>query len=161
MVFELNSCKFRSGSNPTFVVTLEGVDLQQLRQESVTSNVAMDDSLTDFSFSESRSDEQSRPEHDPRWTSDKTMTKTQPFQVDPFNINLSDRMFSRKRQTAVHVLKHNWWLCISDDDDDEENMAVDEAQPAKSERCRFWPNCKNGDECPYVHPAEPCTLVQY
>ena len=24
------------------------------------------------------------------------------------------------------------------------------------ERCRFWPNCKNGDSCPYLHPKTPC-----
>ena len=26
------------------------------------------------------------------------------------------------------------------------------------ERCRFWPNCKNGDSCPYHHPTVPCKL---
>ena len=24
------------------------------------------------------------------------------------------------------------------------------------ERCRFWPNCKNGDKCTYHHPTVPC-----
>lgn len=23
-------------------------------------------------------------------------------------------------------------------------------------RCTFWPHCKAGDACPYVHPSEPC-----
>ena len=26
------------------------------------------------------------------------------------------------------------------------------------ERCRFWPNCKNGDSCAYHHPSVPCKL---
>ncbi|XP_065912276.1 zinc finger CCCH domain-containing protein 14-like [Dysidea avara] len=26
------------------------------------------------------------------------------------------------------------------------------------ERCRYWPNCKNGDICPYHHPSIPCKL---
>ena len=26
------------------------------------------------------------------------------------------------------------------------------------ERCRFWPNCKNGDTCPFHHPTVPCKL---
>lgn len=26
------------------------------------------------------------------------------------------------------------------------------------ERCRFWPNCKNGDKCTYHHPTVPCKL---
>ncbi|EDO49503.1 predicted protein, partial [Nematostella vectensis] len=24
------------------------------------------------------------------------------------------------------------------------------------ERCRFWPVCLNGDNCPYFHPTFPC-----
>ncbi|KAA3674892.1 uncharacterized protein DEA37_0008087, partial [Paragonimus westermani] len=24
------------------------------------------------------------------------------------------------------------------------------------ERCKFWPNCRNGDKCQYIHPTEPC-----
>lgn len=26
----------------------------------------------------------------------------------------------------------------------------------KRTRCTFWPHCKAGDACPYVHPSEPC-----
>lgn len=26
------------------------------------------------------------------------------------------------------------------------------------ERCRYWPNCKRGDSCPYHHPTVPCKL---
>ena len=33
------------------------------------------------------------------------------------------------------------------------------------ERCRFWPNCKNGDSCPYHHPSAQCryasTMLMY
>ena len=25
------------------------------------------------------------------------------------------------------------------------------------EKCRFWPGCMNGDECPYHHPSTNCT----
>ena len=24
------------------------------------------------------------------------------------------------------------------------------------ERCKYWPACKNGDECAYHHPVSPC-----
>ncbi|XP_071486459.1 uncharacterized protein [Diadema antillarum] len=24
------------------------------------------------------------------------------------------------------------------------------------ERCKFWPACKNGSDCPYIHPSKPC-----
>ena len=27
------------------------------------------------------------------------------------------------------------------------------------ERCKFWPNCKKGDTCPYYHPKTPCRSV--
>lgn len=26
------------------------------------------------------------------------------------------------------------------------------------ERCRYWPNCKNGEGCEYHHPTVPCKL---
>lgn len=28
--------------------------------------------------------------------------------------------------------------------------------PSSLDRCRYWPNCRNGKECPYIHPSEPC-----
>ncbi|KAK4469170.1 hypothetical protein MN116_006749 [Schistosoma mekongi] len=30
--------------------------------------------------------------------------------------------------------------------------------PSSLERCKFWPNCRNGSSCPYIHPTEPCQL---
>ncbi|XP_061842873.1 zinc finger CCCH domain-containing protein 14 [Nerophis lumbriciformis] len=39
-------------------------------------------------------------------------------------------------------------------------MFEDDAVPSKKqkviERCRFWPVCKSGDECPYHHPTRIC-----
>ena len=26
----------------------------------------------------------------------------------------------------------------------------------KLEKCRFWPHCKNGDQCPFHHPSVEC-----
>lgn len=28
---------------------------------------------------------------------------------------------------------------------------------SKNERCKYWPNCKNGDECIYFHPTTICS----
>ncbi|CAH8495806.1 unnamed protein product [Heterobilharzia americana] len=30
--------------------------------------------------------------------------------------------------------------------------------PSSLERCKFWPSCRNGTSCPYIHPSEPCQL---
>jgi hypothetical protein len=27
----------------------------------------------------------------------------------------------------------------------------------KSKRCRFWPDCHNGEQCEFVHPTQRCT----
>lgn len=24
------------------------------------------------------------------------------------------------------------------------------------ERCKYWPSCKKGNRCPYIHPTNPC-----
>ena len=31
-----------------------------------------------------------------------------------------------------------------------------EEQPPPRKKCSFWPNCKSGDACPFVHPTQPC-----
>lgn len=52
---------------------------------------------------------------------------------------------------------------LADEQDDEgdeefspEHSPVKKAKP--TERCHFWPNCKNGDSCMYHHPSSPCRL---
>ncbi|KAL9958254.1 hypothetical protein ACROYT_G035248 [Oculina patagonica] len=35
----------------------------------------------------------------------------------------------------------------------------EESSPSKNkqaEKCKFWPDCKNGDECPFYHPTVTC-----
>ena len=32
-----------------------------------------------------------------------------------------------------------------------------ESQEVNLERCKFWPACKLGDQCVYVHPVKPCS----
>lgn len=27
----------------------------------------------------------------------------------------------------------------------------------KSKRCRFWPDCHNGEQCEFIHPTQRCT----
>uniref|UniRef100_A0A131YUT0 Zinc finger CCCH domain-containing protein 14 n=1 Tax=Rhipicephalus appendiculatus TaxID=34631 RepID=A0A131YUT0_RHIAP len=40
--------------------------------------------------------------------------------------------------------------------EEEEAMAVDDGASHILEKCRYWPACKNGDQCPYHHPSVPC-----
>jgi len=52
-------------------------------------------------------------------------------------------------------------LLLSDDgmemdEAGEEDAAVPQKRPKVPERCRFWPVCKSGDECPYHHPTTQC-----
>lgn len=39
-------------------------------------------------------------------------------------------------------------------DMDSENVPT--KRPKTMERCKFWPACKSGDECPYHHPTTQC-----
>ena len=75
------------------MVTLEGVDLQRLREESGSTELPMDDSSTDLSFTDSRVDLHTETADDFQGAevSLQAGLKTQPFQVDPININLSER----------------------------------------------------------------------
>uniref|UniRef100_A0A7M4EF62 Zinc finger CCCH domain-containing protein 14 n=1 Tax=Crocodylus porosus TaxID=8502 RepID=A0A7M4EF62_CROPO len=39
-----------------------------------------------------------------------------------------------------------------------EQMSVPQKQEKVLERCKYWPACKNGDECAYHHPTLPCKV---
>lgn len=42
-------------------------------------------------------------------------------------------------------------------DHQDEQQSDDEQNTAKTkERCKFWPSCKEGDDCNYYHPSKPC-----
>ncbi|XP_030200760.1 zinc finger CCCH domain-containing protein 14 isoform X3 [Gadus morhua] len=43
-----------------------------------------------------------------------------------------------------------------DDEEDEDGATVPQKRAKVLERCRFWPVCKSGDECPYHHPTTQC-----
>ncbi|CAL8316187.1 unnamed protein product [Merluccius merluccius] len=42
------------------------------------------------------------------------------------------------------------------DEEDEDDATVPQKRQKVLERCRFWPVCKSGDECPYHHPTTQC-----
>lgn len=37
-----------------------------------------------------------------------------------------------------------------------EQLNMLQKQEKVLERCKYWPACKNGDECVYHHPTLPC-----
>uniref|UniRef100_A0A8D0H6I2 Zinc finger CCCH domain-containing protein 14 n=1 Tax=Sphenodon punctatus TaxID=8508 RepID=A0A8D0H6I2_SPHPU len=39
-----------------------------------------------------------------------------------------------------------------------EDVSMPQKQEKVPERCKYWPACKNGDECAYHHPTLPCKL---
>ncbi|KAM9238348.1 zinc finger CCCH domain-containing protein 14 isoform 1-T1 [Leptosomus discolor] len=43
-------------------------------------------------------------------------------------------------------------------DGDMEQLNVLQKQEKVLERCKYWPACKNGDECVYHHPTLPCKV---
>ncbi|PIK45618.1 putative zinc finger CCCH domain-containing protein 14 [Apostichopus japonicus] len=51
-------------------------------------------------------------------------------------------------------------ISMQDSDEDEGFEAEEPSQREESnkanERCKFWPACKNGDSCTFMHPTTPC-----
>ncbi|NXH13794.1 ZC3HE protein, partial [Bucco capensis] len=43
-------------------------------------------------------------------------------------------------------------------DVDMEQLNLLQKQEKVLERCKYWPACKNGDECVYHHPTQPCKV---
>ncbi|XP_064394798.1 zinc finger CCCH domain-containing protein 14-like [Halichondria panicea] len=74
------------------------------------------------------------------------------------------RELIRRRTSSSESTRFVVTLDGTDDpyqDDDLEDKGTQNEQDAHGnvrERCRFWPNCKNGDSCSYIHPTVPCKL---
>lgn len=53
---------------------------------------------------------------------------------------------------------HDVSVVVGEEENDEEMDDDEESKNSAraSERCKFWPNCKNGDECPFHHPSVQC-----
>ncbi|XP_071413802.1 zinc finger CCCH domain-containing protein 14 isoform X2 [Pithys albifrons albifrons] len=47
---------------------------------------------------------------------------------------------------------------LEDCDVDMEEVNILQKQEKVLERCKYWPACKNGDECVYHHPTLPCKV---
>ncbi|NWI84994.1 ZC3HE protein, partial [Pitta sordida] len=47
---------------------------------------------------------------------------------------------------------------LEDCDVDMEELNMLQKQEKVLERCKYWPACKNGDECVYHHPTLPCKV---
>lgn len=50
---------------------------------------------------------------------------------------------------------------VMSDDNDEQGYSPGSNQAGttgkKLKRCRFWPDCHNGEQCEFVHPTQRCT----
>ena len=50
---------------------------------------------------------------------------------------------------------------MSDDNDEQQQQqpyspSTNQLTGKKTKRCRFWPDCHNGEQCEYVHPTQRC-----
>lgn len=45
-----------------------------------------------------------------------------------------------------------------EEEDDDEFKSLSKKSKV-TERCKYWPSCKNGDSCPFHHPSIPCKYV--
>ncbi|KAM4632767.1 zinc finger CCCH domain-containing protein 14 isoform 2-T2 [Polymixia lowei] len=74
---------------------------------------------------------------------------------------VTDATIHFNRQSKVSVLHRlQGGISLSDEEAMETETGEEDAVPLKRqklpERCKFWPVCKSGDECPYHHPTTQC-----
>jgi len=43
------------------------------------------------------------------------------------------------------------------DENDEREYSPSASTGKKLKRCRFWPDCHNGEQCEFAHPTQRCT----
>ncbi|XP_053737639.1 zinc finger CCCH domain-containing protein 14 [Synchiropus splendidus] len=53
------------------------------------------------------------------------------------------------------MMEDEMMMMMMEEEEDEEESIPYKKQKGP-ERCKFWPVCKTGDECPYHHPTTPC-----
>ncbi|XP_048341132.1 LOW QUALITY PROTEIN: zinc finger CCCH domain-containing protein 14 [Sphaerodactylus townsendi] len=56
------------------------------------------------------------------------------------------------RAQQVHIISRQ----LESADVEMEEMAILQKAEKVPERCKYWPACKNGDECAFHHPTLPC-----
>ncbi|XP_064601651.1 zinc finger CCCH domain-containing protein 14-like isoform X2 [Liolophura sinensis] len=59
-----------------------------------------------------------------------------------------------KRQKVETVSINLTGSDAENDDEEDSSMAV--TSNKKTEKCKFWPACANGNQCSYHHPCTPC-----
>ena len=56
--------------------------------------------------------------------------------------------------TVLHAYKsmflHSYFFFSDEGEDSSPTKNV------QAEKCKFWPDCKNGDDCPFYHPTVTC-----
>ena len=55
-------------------------------------------------------------------------------------------------QTHKKLVHYIFISCL----DENEDMSPLKNKQAVQEKCKFWPECKNGDSCPFYHPTVAC-----
>ncbi len=86
------------------------------------------------------------------------MLNDYPYDDNGTNINLNEYEEGKGNGTFKRKLSDEM---MSEDNDQEPYSPPTTNQLSssnkKSKRCRFWPDCHNGDQCEFVHPTQRCT----
>ncbi|XP_068688101.1 zinc finger CCCH domain-containing protein 14-like [Montipora foliosa] len=117
-------------SSPKFIVTLDGAD----------------------SDMEDKYDDQVKKE--------KKKKKSKKAEVDDFEeIDTSDVREKAEPEAEITSSDKPVIKQITFDldvEDENEDMSPLKNKQAVQEKCKFWPECKNGDSCPFYHPTVAC-----
>ncbi|CAF2990244.1 unnamed protein product [Rotaria socialis] len=85
------------------------------------------------------------------------MLNDYPYNDNGANINSNEYEDGRGNGPFKRKLSDD----MMSDDNDQQDFSPQTTQLSasgkKSKRCRFWPDCNNGDQCEFVHPTQRCT----
>ena len=80
--------------------------------------------------------------------------------VDEKKISVSNRDNRNiVRVKPQQTMKQDDSVSITMEEEEEQMIEEDvdkDSGEKQVEKCKFWPNCKNGDDCPFLHPTVPC-----
>ncbi|CAF1405931.1 unnamed protein product [Adineta steineri] len=73
------------------------------------------------------------------------------------NLNMNEYEEGKGNGTFKRKLSDDMMSDVNEDDQYSPPTTSLASSNKKQKRCRFWPDCHNGDQCEFVHPSQRCT----
>lgn len=90
---------------------------------------------------------------------DRLDRKTSP--ATPLKLSIKSRLDNRKSPSPIIFDKVSTTVSNKTNIPDKLPIVHPPLSVKNKERCKYWPNCRQGDKCEFVHPSSPCEMFPH